>query len=152
MRTKDLIPEFSYTLRELARDAASHANGANKDHIELCDEADQWVVIDSDEAWLEQEEHEELGDGILEALFDALNEYAPYCGYFGAHPGDGADYGFWLCEDWQQSARDDGALEVSDTSEVPADYTGEVIHINDHGNVTLYSAYMGELTEVWSIV
>lgn len=89
---------------------------------------------------------------LLSDLFDALQEFAPpYC-YFGAHPGDGADYGFWVFEDFQQSARDDGALEVTDTSQVPADYSGEVLHINDHGNATLYIARKGALTEIWSVV
>ena len=89
---------------------------------------------------------------LLVSLTNALSEFAPpYC-YFGAHPGDGADFGFWLFEDFQQSARDDGALEVSDTSEVPEGYSGEVLHINDHGNATLYSAHKGKLTEVWSVV
>ena len=148
MRPEDLIPEFSYTLRKLAMDAASHANGADKDHIALCDEADAIENGDKDCFLFDSED----AGYTLDALFDALNEYAPDYGYFGAHPGDGADYGFWLCEDWQQRARDNEALEVSDTSEVPADYSGEVVHINDHGNVTLYSAWKGELTEVWSIV
>ena len=48
--------------------------------------------------------------------------------------------------------RDFDGLKVSDTGDVPADYSGEVLHINDHGNMTLYSAERGKLTEIWSIV
>jgi len=35
---------------------------------------------------------------------------------------------------------------------VPADYCGEVLHVNDHGNATLYAAERGQLSEVWSVV
>jgi hypothetical protein len=32
---------------------------------------------------------------VLVALFDALDAIAPTGTYFGAHPGDGSDFGFW---------------------------------------------------------
>lgn len=133
MRSEDLIPAFASELQYLAPATAT-------DHARLVQEAN------------DLEDHEEEADDVLEALFDALNDYAPAYGYFGAHVGDGADYGFWLCEDFQQMIKDDGGLEVADTSEVPDDYTGEVLHVNDHGNATLYVADKGKLTEVWAVV
>ena len=39
---------------------------------------------------------------MLEELFDILNSYAPDGYYFGAHPGDGSDFGYWKMEDWHE--------------------------------------------------
>ena len=75
-------------------------------------------------------------DYDLELLFDALSEYAPAYFFFGAHAGDGADYGYWLSECFSE---DFDGLKVNDLSEVPTGFTGEVLHVNDHGNMTLYA-------------
>ena len=43
-------------------------------------------------------------------------------------------------------------LKVPDLSEVPAKYRGEVLDINDHGNMTLYVKTSRAMHEVWAIV
>ena len=102
-------------------------------------------------------------DSDLDALFDALGEYAGPYFYFGAHPGDGAEYGFWLSESWEENfyhvykstriPRDQSAgIIVSDLSEVPKWFRGEVAEVNDHGNVTLYVKTSRSLREIWSVV
>lgn len=42
-------------------------------------------------------EHDE--QDAVAALIDTINDYGPEGWYFGAHPGDGADFGWWEVED-----------------------------------------------------
>jgi hypothetical protein len=128
MRAEDLIPEFADTLRYLR---GSLPRDLHRDY-----QAWQAGRLDYDECEL------------VDAFFDALNEYALPGFYFGAHPGDGADYGFWLSESFFE---DFDGPKVSDTSDVPRDYRGEVLHVNDHGSATLYVANRGRLREIWAV-
>lgn len=138
MRPEDLIPAFADALRTLAKRA-----GYAQEFSSVIEQADSVDFDNPDEC-----------DDALECLDDALQSFAPPYAYFGAHPGDGADYGFWLMEDWEQQARDDGALFVGDLSEIPKGFRGgSVVVINDHGNATLYKqSYRGARREVWSVV
>jgi hypothetical protein len=131
MRAEDLIPALADELK-----SCIGANGSDFEN-ELVREAEELEDYESEDA-----------DGILEDLFDALNDHAPAYGYFGANDGDGADYGFWLSEGFHH---DFGGLKVFDTSEVPADYSGEVLHVK-RGDCTLYVADGGALSEIWSAI
>lgn len=101
-------------------------------------------------------DEDERAEAMLElanALIDELNEHARPYFTFGTHANDGADFGFWLNhEALDEAVLDREVLKVADTSEVPKDYMGQVLHVNDHGNPTLYYAVRGKLREVWAIV
>lgn len=85
LRNCDLVPVFLDVIRETAEYAQLSLNFPS-------------VVTDpcateSDERW----ESEEM-IYFVEELFDVLDSYAPDGYYFGAHPGDGSDFGFWKNE------------------------------------------------------
>lgn len=135
MRTEDLIPCFLDILKEL---------DTNKAYVSVIKEGEQII---SNEDWDSENTSMYLNDDLWEAL---SNFAPPYC-YFGAHEGNGSDYGFWPCN-MEETLQDFEGQKVNDLSEMPDDYTGEVFLVNDHGNVTFYNAKNGNVTEVWSIV
>jgi hypothetical protein len=154
MRPQDLIPCF---LEELGARQVNLSKFALK-FRELQSEADAFlhklhvwgVILDDNDPWWDSEESAQM----LEALFDALGELAPpYC-YFGSHPGDGCDYGFWPdLEEIDGRSWDDELIKVSDLSEVPEDYCGDVCIVNDHGNMTIgFVDDSGSFVASWAIV
>ena len=165
MRPEDLIPAFSDALDNLKDELITSLS--SQATFEETETVKQRVAgIDSFLAEIETRQespdyYESEDSGWdLESLFDTLDKFAPpYCG-FGSHPGDGADYGFWISEEIQEdglpAAIHDGdpsvLMLVSDLSEVPDDHSGDVLDINDHGNMTLYACDNGKLSEVWGVV
>ena len=84
MRSEDLIPKFLGVLKQYAPDNYDAYVKANPEVLDLKgmdDETLGWVV---------------------DELFDELDKIAPEGTYFGAHPDDGADYGFWSVEESKQ--------------------------------------------------
>lgn len=133
MRPEDLIPDFAYELKRL---------DTKHQYSNLIREAknvdwDNTDYVNNDVPYL------------MENLFDALDNFAPpYC-YFGAHQGDGSDYGFWPSEFIEN---DFDGIKVADTADVPKGFKGDVLYVNDHGNMTLYYSNGRTLKEIWSIV
>ena len=90
LRTQDLLPAFLDAVEE---HAPSHYEALMVQpfpvipaHVQ--DEGDDSTWWDSEEAGWK-----------LEELSDILNDHAPEGCYFGSHPGDGADFGFWEVEE-----------------------------------------------------
>jgi len=75
MRPEDLIPKFLEVLEEL--------------NPKVSESAKRWNELAIEEAQSQ----------FLSELFDLLDQEAPEGFYFGSHPGDGSDYGFWQMEE-----------------------------------------------------
>jgi hypothetical protein len=84
MRPEDLMPCFIYAIRQIDPD--------NKPLMDSMDKLEQDI---EKEGYFDTEDC----SWDLDYLFDTLNELAPDGYYFGSHPGDGSDYGFWECEE-----------------------------------------------------
>lgn len=164
MREEDLIPTFCYELQGLARQTGILPAKTRRQHAKLVREIEK--RMHSENSVLSDDYYASEDSGYdLESLFDALGEYAGPYFYFGAHPGDGADYGFWLSESWDDefsvptfvnggNVWDFGVekIKVSDLSDIPVWFRGDVAVVNDHGNVTLYVKTSRTLREVWALV
>jgi hypothetical protein len=62
---------------------------------------------------MEGQSKEEFDGWFLnEYLFDKMDEYSPEGHYFGAHPGDGSDFGWWPVEEEFEACSDEGGLEA----------------------------------------
>lgn len=158
MRAEDLIPAFLSQLEHELKYGPRQDRATRKAHAALL----RAIYGRLSHAYYETEDADE--DVI--ALSDALEAYAAPYFYFGTHPGDGSDYGFWLSESWDEDFEQPEQLspqgpspeyphpsiKVSDLSEVPKWFRGEVAVVNDHGNVSLYVKTARTLREVWGIV
>jgi hypothetical protein len=95
LRLEDLLPSYWSAVESLAQLTGKASPIAADTLADL----ERLVGEDSSEdAWAD-----ELACQLLEEVTDCLQELAP-CGFgFGASEGDGACFGFWLSEDWQDA-------------------------------------------------
>ena len=119
LRTIDLLRAFTFELSYLSGDYVALVNCADERH--------EAINVDSDNETSEDSE-------LVNELIDALNDLAPpYC-YFGAHEGDGSDFGFWpLMDAIDELPR----IKHEEGEDLPDE---DHCYVNDHGNVTVYGA------------
>lgn len=151
LRTEDLLEAFSNELEWQIRRNGDYLsrpeNFAMRDRLNaIVGEAGD--VIGKNGEITDESIAEEL---VNETLPDALCEFAlPYF-YFGTHPGDGSDFGYWPSD--IEDIKDQVGFVSSVEQEYPADdFTGEWLHVNERGNCTLYVRENGTDSEVWGLV
>ena len=82
LRTQDLIPAFAAELKKL-------------DTVPKF----AMLIAEAEAIDFELNYNGEAAEDILAGLDVALNELAPDGWYFGAHPADGSDFGYWEFEE-----------------------------------------------------
>lgn len=156
LRQEDLIPAYVSAVEDLIDAIATNAPTdleSQQEHVQTSKRlTDMLAAIEK-----RQEEEgyydSEAADFDAEELTETLNEFCPQYTYFGSHEGDGADIGVWVSWDsLEDDARFGEVLKIDDTSEIPADYRGYALHVNDHGNATLYNVTDAGNEEVWAVV
>lgn len=104
------------------------------------------IPFAADDAAEDIDVDEQMSDILAEMITIAENYLPAYC-YLGATEGDGAHFGIW------PNIPDEGeVMRVSDLSELPKGFSGEVLHVNERGNCTLYAVSRGNAREIWGIV
>ena len=138
LRTEDLLEEFAAELNTLDRESKPRRWSA------LIGEALDYIAMDD---WTDDQM--EQARYIQEELFDALNEYCPPFVYFGSHPGDGADYGFWPDVD---ALEEEMRYTGEDTADADTKYLPDsnvLVQVSDHGNILVMDM---DRRELWSCV
>jgi hypothetical protein len=149
MRPEDLIPAFL--------SAAEDLRLSREDRQALNEIRAAFATYSEDDPDKTSDTYDPADD--LDALFDLLGNYTPDYTYFGAHPGDGADYGVWIVDGLLHGRDYDGEVHKSDN--LPGEDADEMrkaresshwLHVNDHGNATLYRRAGNRWIEVWAVV
>jgi hypothetical protein len=96
-RAEDLIPAFLSALEDVA---PGWANRHQRHAAEVLDA----LASDDDET---RENADENARELIDALFDHLDACSPIGAYFGAHVGDGADFGWWPTDDDETDETDE---------------------------------------------
>jgi hypothetical protein len=116
MRPCDLLPAFMGLLEAIMTKEEWHSFW--KENEEVLDKiAPEGVYLIEDDSAYQADlwNSDEVAFFLNERLFDALNERAPDGYRFGAHDGDGSDYGFWLSEAEEDTNGGPDGLENEET-------------------------------------
>jgi hypothetical protein len=138
LRTEDLLPKFAHALLAIVTDNEQY-------ELEMVEDALNGRIkrtgIDTRTAV-----------GLLDDIQDSLNQYCPPFVYFGAHPGDGADFGFWAdfdAVDESCARKHHRCTHNPETGEIVLEDESVIVQVNDHGNVTVMDM---DRNVLWSVV
>ena len=134
LRTEDLLEAFADVLNSLDK-----TNPLIAEALDLIAIGDKWN--DHDEPTIDWTDDQEESAFILvnESLPDALQELCPPFIYFGTLEGDGSDFGFWPdIESLEEDLEYNGRPMLGDSEYTHLDDAGLLVHINDHGNVSVF--------------
>lgn len=133
---------------DIAREAGAWRGMTRADRARL-----RSLDAEYDRTPTDAEDADETFCGIIEEAEALANEYLPPGLYAGSHPGDGADIGVWIPEDFD--VPDPTRPKVADPADLdtlPADVT-EAYTVTDHGNVTLWTRdRRGRWHDLWAVV
>lgn len=122
-RPDDLIPKFMAVLKEYGKEAYDKYVSENP-------EVEDWKKLD-----------DETKGWVVDELFDLLDGIAPEDCYFGAHPGDGADFGFWQVDESKKNEEVIVDLTLPEAKKIYAD-----VHKN-HWDKSEFGKVMGSCLE-----
>jgi hypothetical protein len=135
LRDEDLIPAFIDAIEPHLAQLDPGMNIAIKDLIS------RWNRLD--DAGIDEYCETDESSYDLDELFNALDSIAPPYMYFGAHVGDGSDFGYWISDDAIEMGKQDRELTITE------DLTKYTLQVNDHGNMELYKTTH---EPIWSCV
>ena len=90
-RNEDLIPSFMEVINIFDPEKAKELKAKYPEMEKALKDLEE----NEDTNYFESEERDYI---LNEVLFDVLDSFAPANYYFGSHPGDGSDFGFWKAE------------------------------------------------------
>ena len=141
LRTLNLLEAFASEAEARCGDMATKAVSTARIYL------DPDAIVDDEQA---QE--------TLDELRFLLEDSCPPFVYFGTHPGDGADFGFWVDWDKLEEARQYIKIFPNEQPERPNNLEPDdeylrdynvMVQVSDHGNVTVMDM---ERNVLWSVV
>ena len=131
LRQQDLLEAFHSTIESLQAQQAKDEGTP----IVLADDG----YMDGNEPYSDEE--------LLTIYTEQLESFCPPFVYFGAHPGDGADSGFW--PDMDSLGQALYGSDFDTPGEFTLDDDGVIVQVSDHGNVTVMDM---DRNVLWSVV
>ena len=158
LRSEDLLETFADELARLNRGSEKSPGAAAL----IAEARETRECLENDPDCVDVDIREAASEVIAE-LIDALHEFAPPFCYFGAHEGDGSDFGFWPSMEavsdavysgdaMQVNAGDDILPALAEHVRKHSELPSYAVSVTDHGNVTVSTLESVDLAEVWSIV